>query len=110
MLSLSQYTAGGKPDGDPQINPYYRYGGLWKNHNAQVSGKKKMPKVSKVGKKSASAGSGGSAAGVNDTSGSAAVDSKVVADGGESSGSDEQEDDADDKAVEAALSGKAGQK
>jgi len=37
---------GGKPDGDPKINAYYRYGGLWKNHHAQISGKKKVPKTS----------------------------------------------------------------
>ncbi|KAF5830743.1 hypothetical protein DUNSADRAFT_14104 [Dunaliella salina] len=39
-----QAQTGGKPDGDPKINPHYRYGGLWKNHHQQISGKNKVPK------------------------------------------------------------------
>lgn len=37
--------SGGKVDGDTS-HPHYRYGGLWKNHKAQVSGKHKVPRTS----------------------------------------------------------------
>eukprot|EP00983_Pelagomonas_calceolata_P007254 236305-Pelagomonas_calceolata.AAC.2 len=41
---VSSVGTRGKPDGDPKINPHYRYGGLWKNHHQQISGKNKVPK------------------------------------------------------------------
>ncbi|GLC46281.1 hypothetical protein PLESTF_001774700 [Pleodorina starrii] len=48
-------ASGGEVDGAVQ-KPYYRYGGLWKNHHKAVSGRNKVPAAAKAG---TGAGSGG---------------------------------------------------
>lgn len=80
---------GGRPDGDPKINPHYRYGGLWKNHHAQVSGKNKVPKPKDAARTAAGKG-------VTPASASAADE-----DEGRSSSSDQ---DQEDKALLEAIS------
>jgi len=36
-------ASGGRVDGSPEA-PHYRYGGLWKNHHAGISGRGRVPK------------------------------------------------------------------
>ncbi len=40
-------VSGGSIDGSP-THPHYRYGGLWKNHHADVTGKHRVPASAKA--------------------------------------------------------------